>query len=110
MSRNLYAEYIKERENRETIEKPWGFITYSIDGELCDIDSVYVVPEYRRSKAASTLADEVVEIAKAKGCKTLVGYVDPEANNAHASIQVQFGYGFKFHSVRNNLLVFTKDI
>jgi ribosomal protein S18 acetylase RimI-like enzyme len=96
---SLYAQYIKEREGREIIEKRWGFITYKIAGEECDIDTVYIVPEYRNAKAASSLTESVIEIAKAAGCKTLIGYNDPETDGSSVSMKAMLAFGFELSHI-----------
>lgn len=108
----LYAQYIKEREGRDVIVKRWGFISYLIDAanSVCDIDSIFIVAEFRRDKAGSTLADEVVEIAKARGCTILQGYNDPETEGSTISMKAMLAYGFKLSHLQGRLIVLRKEI
>lgn len=108
----LYAQYIKEREQKDIIETDKGFATYKVypNGE-CYLQDIYVIPEARRSRVAYDLADQVVEIAKEKKCHTLVGSVCTDAINPTASMKFVLNYnGMKFHSVKGNMIFFTKDL
>lgn len=106
-----YAEYIKEREDKEIIEDSRGFATYQfLDSDKCYIESIYVRPDYRNTNVASEMADKVASIAKAKGCNKLLGSVSPTTKNSTASLKVLLAYGFDLDSSTNNLILFSKDI
>lgn len=66
---SLYAEYIKERENKECIEVEGGFITIQNLDTHCYFVDVYVQPELRKSGVAKQLTDMAVEYAKVKDLK-----------------------------------------
>lgn len=110
MGLSLYGQYIKEREGKSILEKDYGFATYVINGQECYIEDIYVVPEMRKKHVASELANEVVEIAKAKGCTVLTGTVSPTAKGATESLKVLLAYGFQLHSCRPDLIIFAKEI
>lgn len=107
-----YADYVKERENFQTLETRQGFATYIIEGSCCYIRDIYVVPEARKSRVGSLLADCIAEIAKKEGCTMLVGSVCPATNNATNSLKALLAYGFQLASVdyQKNLIMFSKGI
>ncbi len=107
---SLYARYMEEREGKCVYENKKGFIVYSFNGDECYIEEVYILLAFRKSGAASTMADHVSELAKAKGCKFLTGTIDPSTNNATVSMKVLIAYGFKLHSSRDNLIILTKPL
>lgn len=107
---SFWADYIKERENVEVLETNEGFATYQIKGLECYIRDIYIAPGHRGSKLVYKLADQIVKIAKEKGCKYLTGSVCPSANNCHISMLVLINYGMKLHSSINNLIYFIKLI
>jgi ribosomal protein S18 acetylase RimI-like enzyme len=107
---SLYAQYIKEREGKETIETDKGFATYTYVPEGCYIQDIYVHPDHRKEHVCFNLADQIVEIAKEKGCKKLFGTVCPSANGSTTSLKVLLAYGFKLESSGNNLIVMVKEI
>ena len=109
-TQSLYAQFLYEREGKECIETKEGFITYVINGEECYIETVYILPLYRRLNMAANLANQVVEVAKTMGCKFISGSVDPTAKAATESTKVLLAYGFKMHSIKNGLIWFTKRI
>jgi ribosomal protein S18 acetylase RimI-like enzyme len=107
---SMYAQYIKERENKDCIENEYGFATFKISGEICYLEDIYIDPAYRQRHEASLLANQVVERAKEKGCKFLVGTVNPATNNATISLKVLLGYDMKLDSIRDGLIWFYKEI
>lgn len=108
---SLYAQYIEEREGKHILESEYGFATYQfLDNGRCYIEDIYVVPDYRKSYAASNMANAITAIAKDKGCKTLIGSVVPSAKGSTASLKVLLAYGFKLESCQNNFIVMSKEI
>ena len=108
---SLYSQYIKEHRNDECIESDKGFCTYRyLNEHQVYIVDIFVLPEHRKSKEASNLADLVVKAAKDRGCKQLFGTVVPGTNNATASLKVLLGYGMELDSIRDNMIVFKKEI
>lgn len=107
----MYADYLKEREDREVYEGPFGFASYKfLDGGLCYIIDIYVVPEERKTYAAATMADAIVKLAKEKGCTSLVGSVDTNAKDPTANMKVLLAYGMSFDSIGGSMLYFKKEI
>lgn len=107
---SLYAKYINEREGRETLEDDFGFATFSIGEKTCYITDIYLVPEQRRLRKATELADRVVVIAKERGCNLLLGSIDPDTKGSHDSLLVLLQYGFILDSVQGSLVFFRKEI
>ena len=104
---SLYAQYIKERENKDIVETDEGFATYQIYGDECYIADIYVIPGARKTGLASQLANQIKGLAKSSGCKILTGSVCLDANNAVASMNVLYAYGMKVHSIKGNMIYFS---
>lgn len=109
---SYYADYVKERMGDEIIENDVGFVTYRYlnEGKSVYIVDLYIRPDFRREHEASSLADQVVKIAKAKGAIELLGTVNTNAKNATQSMDVLIGYGMKFFSSTAEMLVFKKEV
>lgn len=109
---SLYAKYLTERTNDQILETSEGFATYRYlgNGKTVYIVDIYVLPEARKNKAASKIADEIVKEAKAKGCNELIGSVVPSMKNSSISIKVLLGYGMVLNSAANDFVVFRKEI
>lgn len=108
----MYAAYILERTNDQIIENSKGFCTYRYinEGRSVYIIDIYVIPEFRKSRYASDLADLVAARAKDEGCTEMLGTVNPSAKNSTTSIKVLLGYGMELHSSSNDIIIFRKDI
>lgn len=106
----MFADYIKERENKECLYSAKGFATFLFEKETCYIENIYVKPEFRKEGEASRLADEIADIAAKKGCKLLMGSVSPLANGSTDSLKVLLAYGFKLVSSTNNFIILSKEI
>lgn len=106
----MWNAYLKEREGKEIYECSRGFVTYKILGDECYIVDIYVLPEHRKDKVASLMADNVAEIAKGLGCKWLTGSVSPPANGSHTSMLVLIAYGMKLQKAEKDIIFFAKEI
>jgi predicted GNAT family acetyltransferase len=106
------ANYVKEREGFETIENEGGYFEYKITGEECYVRTMYIAPEFRGKGYAKDLAAKVTEIAKASGCKYLLGSVVPTLNQLMAteSLAMQIKYGFFIKSAHEDFIVTCKEI
>lgn len=107
---SLYAKYCKERENKEIIEDERGFATYVFLKDGVYVVDIYVCPDHRHSNVAASYADQIAQIAKAKGLNKLYGSVAPNANNSADSIKVLLAYGFKPDPSQSNLVFFVKEL
>lgn len=112
MDNSLYSRYIQEKTNHHIIETEQGFATYQYlnEGKTVYIMDIYVIPEARTSKVASTLADTIAGLAKSKGCTEILGTVQPSLKNSTFSLKVLLGYGMTLQSSSNDFIVFRKDI
>jgi ribosomal protein S18 acetylase RimI-like enzyme len=108
----MYSQYVMERTNDLVLETESGFATYRYvnDGKTVYIVDIYVVPDFRQTKAATLMADEIVNEAKARGCKDLIGTVVPSTKNSTLSLKVLLGYGMTLNSAANDVVVFRKEI
>ena len=109
---SFYADYLKERTEDRIIETKVGFATYRFpaDGKTVYIIDIYVAPDHRKQGVASSIADQVVAIAKQRGCTRLLGTVVPSNKGSTASLKVLLGYGMWLQSSTADLIVFEKDI
>lgn len=107
---SLWADYKKEREGKHVIENEVGFFIYSISNTDLYIEDIFISKEYRRSGAASALADMAYEIGKKKGCKRLLGTIVPHTNGSSDSMIFQLKYGMKLLSCSDNLIWLYKEI
>lgn len=108
---SLYADYLRERTDDCIVETEHGFATYRfLPNDTVYIIDIYVVPEMRRKHYASNLADEIVRLAKARGCKRVIGTVVASAHGSDNSIKTLQGYGMKLQSHDASCIVFGKDI
>lgn len=106
----MYADYIKERENKDCIYTDKGFATYSFNETSCYIEDIYVKPEFRQSGETKKLVDKIIESALEHGYTTLTGSVCPSAKGSTDSLKVLLAYGFKLLSSTNNFIIFSKEI
>lgn len=107
---SMIAAYLLERENEHTIFSQKGFVCYKIEPGLIYITTIYTLPNYRQTGAASELADKVQEIAKQHSISMLIGSVDVSANNPDQSIKALHGYGFQISHQDGSVIYFKKEI
>lgn len=109
MSRDLWAEYKREREGVETLrDGDLGFAAYSIHGEECYIEDIHVVLEAREKGVARRLADQVETIARKRGCKYLTGTVHKGSSGVTVSVIAMLKVGFEVYSWDNEKILFIR--
>lgn len=72
---SLYAQFVKETVNWETLEDETSFATYEIQKvgpvSCLKIIEMYVVPQARGNDKWREISDKLEEIAKEEKCKTI---------------------------------------
>jgi GNAT superfamily N-acetyltransferase len=107
---DLYATYLEELGAKSLIKNDKGFAIYSFAEDYLYIEEIYILPQYRGKKEFAELSNSLMEIAKQKGCKRLLGSVVPSINNSTRSLAMMISYGAKLVSSSNNFIVFEKEI
>jgi GNAT superfamily N-acetyltransferase len=112
MSDSLYSKYLKERTSDSILETQEGFATFRImnSGKSVYIVDLYVLPDYRKSGVAASIADKICDIAKEQGCIELLGSVVPSSKGSTASLKVLLGYGMELLSSSQDFIVFKKGL
>ncbi len=110
---SFYADYVRERFNKQVWEDQTGFIVWHYVetkgmGRCLYIEDIYVEPQHRLHGAAARMADQVVEEAAANGVFTVLGTVDVTAFNASDSMKTLLAYGMVPLSTEGNLVWFRK--
>lgn len=93
--KDIYAEYIKERENLNVIKTDKGFISYRIEFPYCLINDYFVLKEFRRSGHGYFLANQVFEICRQAGVITVFCQSDDNANGVELSKFTIEHFGFE---------------
>ena len=109
-SLKLYADYIKEVRGHELLSTPLGFVSYHIDGEHLHIIDVYVRPEDRASGIGFGLCEEVVEIARASGCRKILGQVDCFSLVGEQSLSAFIKMGMKILKADQDVIWLIREI
>jgi GNAT superfamily N-acetyltransferase len=109
---SLYADYVKEREEKQVIENEDAFCKYSISEKekYCYLEDLYVRQESRKTGIGQRMTDFICILAKNKGCKKLITSVVPSAKGSQYSMKVILKYGFKLRSSDYNIIFFEKDL
>lgn len=103
--------YIAEREDKDIIETDKGFATFkTFENGECYLQDLYVTPDYRKTGLATEMADRVVEIAKERGCDTLVGTIASNDKNSTRNMKVFLGYGMEISTVTDSMIFLRKRI
>jgi GNAT superfamily N-acetyltransferase len=108
---SLYAQYIKERCNRGTVETKDGFATFEfVNEKLVYVVDVYVVPKKRKTGIAKNLVDSIVLAVKPMGVTQILTSVDLEANGVETSEKAIIAYGMVECLTQGSMKFFVKDV
>jgi len=106
-----FANYIKEREDKQILENEKGFATYKIyDNGECYLQDIYVAPEFRKQHVGSGMVDRVSDIARKHDCHTLIGSICLDDKNATKNMQIWLGYGFQLYKNVGTMIFLRKDL
>ncbi len=112
----MYAEYLKETQNKIVLETEHGFLTYGFncvpgaDFPHVYIEDLYVKPDMRFSHVAATMADEVARQARERGIKKMLGSVSVSRKSPDACLEVLKKYGMRLFAAHNNTIFVCKDL
>lgn len=110
MHKSHYANYIEERENKDIIEDEKGFATYSYVDNGIYIEDIYVAPEFRNQKVASSYGAIIEDIARKSGLSYVYGSVATDVNGVTESLKRMIGYGYSVYKCETNMIYFIKEI
>ena len=91
----MYEQYIKERENLDTIKTDKGFICYRINFPHCWINDCFVSKEYRQDGHATFLVNQIFEICKQAGVEDVLCQTDERAIGVQLSRLAILNFGFE---------------
>lgn len=112
---DMYAEYIKERENFETyvlqgVLEPIGFGTYQIQDKQVYLRDLFVRPALRNNRYATAIANKISEIARNLGCTKMLGSVLLSTGQSTESTKILLAYGFQIQKCSETFILFEKDL
>jgi len=91
----LYAAYIKEREDRECKYTEDCFITYKIYGTDVSVYDIYSKPEVRGKQETLEFVKKFYKDLKDDGIKRVFGFTDERTEGWQNSERLMLKYGFK---------------
>lgn len=92
----LYAAYIKEREDIDMIYDNHCFITYKIEDEEAMVHDFYSDQEVRGSGYMLEFCNKFIKTISETGVKKVYGQTDERTNGWEHSDKVLRKYGFRF--------------
>lgn len=107
----MYRLYIKERENLDMIETEKGFIVYRIEKNLnCLISDYFVKKEFRQDGHGIFLANQVFQICKDAGVKTVFCTTDDRAAGVEVSKIAIERFGFEIVSQSGPKITYKMEV
>lgn len=105
---SMYKKYVEEQlDNRFVHETDYGFMTYFKNGEVLQLEEIYIEPQLRRQGLASSFYDAAVKKGKELGCSQLKGSIIIGTNNAEASMNCLLKNKFKLH-YNDGIMIYLK--
>lgn len=107
---SLYAQYAKERANRETVESDDFFVTFTVYATHVYIEDIYIVPERRGQGLCSTLFADIEQAAAAIGVKKTIINVSPLSATCDETVKKMLKMGFKIYKTTEDLIYMSREI
>lgn len=106
----LYANYYKERQQLETLETEYGFITYGFHNDHALLSDIYILPEFRGTKKAKELYDIFYLQAKESGCLRIFANFSIADKASTKNLTTCLRRGFKLISADKQVITVCKEI
>jgi GNAT superfamily N-acetyltransferase len=106
----MYAAYLKERENRDILETPYGFAIVQEMSDCLYLQDIYVLPEFRKQGKGREMLLIVEDAARSMGFKKVIGSCCPNTAGADTSLRVILACGFKLLSCSENIIYLVKEL
>lgn len=89
-----YVIWLKDN-GFKMLDRAYGFITYKFEGDACIIHDIYTTREFRKSKYAWALWQQMLETIQAKPeCKVVIGFSENIGENHKDGIGAMLAAGF----------------
>lgn len=106
----MYFDYLKERENTDSLIKDYGFVAYRINGDECYLADFYIKPEFRNTHSAGDLLKEIIEVALSKNCKMITATIHLNDKGCNRTLKAAYKFDFFMVSAQNNVIVIAKKL
>jgi len=91
----LYADYIKEREDKDCVYNENTFIIYKVYDDIVSLIDIYSKPEIRGTTKTYGFLMKFLRKLKDDGIKIAYGYTDENTHNWKKSEKIMLQFGFK---------------
>lgn len=106
----MYAAYLKERENLDVLETDYGFAIVRQMSDCLYLQDIYVKPEFRKQGKGREMLSIVEDAARELGYKKLLGSCSPPAAGSDASLRAIMACGFTLLSCDKDIIYLVKDL
>lgn len=106
----MYAAYLKERENLDILETEFGFAIVREMPDCLYLQDIYVKPEFRKQGKGREMLLVVEDAAKEMGFKKVLGSCCPPAAGSDASLRAILACGFTLLSCDKDIIYLVKEL
>ncbi len=107
---SLYAQYIKDRENLESIWEEGSFVTYRVLGKELFISDIFVTPNKRKKGLGGKLIHALEVVARSSECEVITANIFLGDQNANSTLSAAMNCGFKVIKSGSDVLLISKDV
>lgn len=107
----MYKDYVENQlKNRFVYEDEFGFITYNFQDEICQLEEIFIKPEFRRQGKASEYYTMCEKIGRENGMKILKGSIVIGTLGAEESMMCLFKNKFYLAYTEGMMIYLFKEI
>lgn len=110
--KDMFVEYINEREGKEVLVEDFGFCTYEMYNEYFYLCDVYIKKERRGDRLSEYFVNKGKEIAKKNNCTIMLSSFSLKDPGWKKSRHILRRLGFKFFNKNkpNKMIYVSKEI
>jgi hypothetical protein len=94
----------------ESLERPWGFCTFRVDGDLGHLIDFFIAPEARGGASSRVLTEELLAVMRDRKVSHVMGTVDLQFPKATSRVSFWLRMGADIIKADKDLIHFMKRL
>lgn len=94
---DMYAQYLKERVGRETLQTEWGFVSYELRDDHMYLVDLFIVPTHRQNGLGTELGNRMIELAEELKLDRIITTISPYTPGSEVSLGMALKMNFKLY-------------
>jgi len=105
-----YGDYMSEVYGKNIEENDFSLVVWTMKDDMFYLEDIYIKPKFRNMGYGKELMKEISKLAKDNGCTKLLGSITMLCRYKDDNMAKFLKYGFKLHSLGENIIYLIKEL